>query len=166
MWVVISLNPHCVSVTPRLLLLSLLLRLLLLLLLSLVLLLLLSLLLMLLLLVPMKRMETQVRNPQLRIERKSVFLACGYCRLPTTIARSLLLSDIVVVADDDDDLRRHSSEYIMSFKQDISPLPSASATRTIDLTFERVASISFFSEGEKQHVCNSIIPRAIAAPLP
>jgi len=101
----------------------------------------------------MKRMETQVRNPQLKIDRKSDFLDCEYCRFPTIIPR-LLPSDIIIgVFDDegipavavpvavDDNDRRHSSECIISSKHEISPLPSASATRTRDVT-----TTSFFEQ--------------------
>jgi hypothetical protein len=77
------LNPHWVSVTPRVLAL-----------------------LLLAVEVPMNNVETQVRKPQLSRERKGDFLDCGYCRFPTMIARSFSFAAaaaavVSIVVDDD-----------------------------------------------------------------
>ena len=67
--------------------------------------------------VPMNNVETQVRKPQLSMERKGDFLDCGYCRFPTMIARSFSFAAAAAAAAAvvafivvDDDSRRHSKE--------------------------------------------------------
>ncbi len=63
--------------------------------------------LLLLVVVPMKSVETQVRKPQLSIDRNSDFFDCGYSRFPTMIAKSF--SDNVVDVNAVDS-NRHSRE--------------------------------------------------------